>query len=85
VNREVRWTERALKDAEKLDPRMRERVLDALDRLAETGHGDVKKLVDRGEMLRLRVGDWRVIFLLSHAGAAIEVLRVLPRGQAYRG
>jgi len=33
---------------------------------------------------RLRVGDWRVRFRNDHPTRALEVLRILPRGQAYR-
>ena len=59
---------------------MRKAVL----RLAETGHGDVKQLTGKGEELRLRVGNWRVRFLLHYGTDTIVVLRVLPRGKAYR-
>jgi mRNA-degrading endonuclease RelE of RelBE toxin-antitoxin system len=34
--------------------------------------------------LRLRVGDWRVRFQVQHREQTIEVLRILPRGRAYR-
>jgi len=33
---------------------------------------------------RLRVGDWRVLFTLDDAARTMIVLRVLPRGGAYR-
>lgn len=38
----------------------------------------------RGEpgVLRLRVGDWRVLF--TEAGQVIAVIRIAPRGSAYR-
>jgi mRNA-degrading endonuclease RelE of RelBE toxin-antitoxin system len=56
----------ALKDAEKLDHKTRERVLAALQRLAETGHGDVTKLKDVSPPeYRLRVGDCRVRYGLD--------------------
>lgn len=32
-------------------------------------------------VLRLRVGDWRVLF--SEDGQVIEIIRVAPRGRAY--
>ncbi len=80
----VTWTERALKDAEKLDRQVRVRIVKALDRSAETGQGNVKRLTGGGGDLRLRVGDWRVRFSFYHASRTIMVLRVLPRGEAYR-
>jgi len=84
VSWRIDWTERALKDAERLDIKARERVILALDRLAETGVGNVKRLRGTDREWRLRVGQWRVRFTYRSAHSAIEVLRVLPRDQAYR-
>ncbi len=81
---EIQWTERALKDASRLDRQVKERILDTLDRLAEGSHVDVKKLTGEGEELRLRVGDWRVRFQFHHGSGVIEVLRVNHRREAYR-
>lgn len=81
----IEWRPRALKDAEKLDHKTRERVIAALERLAKTGHGDVTKLKDvNPPEYRLRVGDWRVRYGLDPAARVLTVLRVLPRGEAYR-
>jgi mRNA interferase RelE/StbE len=43
----------------------------------------VKKLVNRPEY-RLRVGSWRVLYLVDGGKLAIEVIRVAPRGGVYR-
>jgi len=45
----------------KLSPDVRSRIDKRLTEFAITGHGDVKRLKGR-EGMRLRVGDWRVIF-----------------------
>src|SRR5437016_2843163 len=45
----------------KLSPDIRRRLDKRLMEFAESGHGDVKRLKGRDGM-RLRVGDWRVIF-----------------------
>lgn len=76
---------RALRDLERVDQSLRRRVFAALDRLAATGQGDVKRLrgIDPPEW-RLRVGDWRVRFRYDHPRRTIEVLQVPPRGRAYR-
>ena len=42
---------------------------------------NVKALSGQPGFLRLRVGDWRVIF--REDGAVIAVVRVAPRGSAY--
>jgi mRNA-degrading endonuclease RelE of RelBE toxin-antitoxin system len=66
-----------------LDRAVSRRIKVAVERLAETGAGDVKKLqgVDPPEF-RLRSGDWRVRFDL--AGEALRILRVRNRKDAYR-
>jgi mRNA-degrading endonuclease RelE of RelBE toxin-antitoxin system len=55
-----------------------------LERFAESGHGDVRKLKGAEDRWRLRVGAWRVIFTVAREGHALLILRVLPRGKAYR-
>jgi mRNA interferase RelE/StbE len=45
----------------KLSPDVRRRIDGKLIEFATTGHGDVKRLKGQTGM-RLRVGDWRVIF-----------------------
>jgi mRNA-degrading endonuclease RelE of RelBE toxin-antitoxin system len=60
------------------------RVRAALERFADTGAGDVRRLVDPGKRLRLRVGDWRVILALDDDPPTVRVLRVLHRREAYR-
>ena len=67
-----------------LDHLVQRRVIQALDRL--TDHppaGDVVKLVSTDEW-RLRVGDWRVRFKRDAETGVVYVVRVLPRGRAYR-
>lgn len=60
---QVCWTDRALKDAARLDRRTRERIVAALERLAASRQGNIRRLQEtKSEILRLRVGDWRVLF-----------------------
>jgi mRNA interferase RelE/StbE len=68
----------------RLDRSVEARILDALARLADTGQGDVTRLQGVTDEWRLRVGDWRVRFRYDHSTQTLEVLRILPRGQAYR-
>lgn len=42
---------------------------------------NVTALKGEAGMLRLRVGDWRVLF--SEDGTVIAVIRIAPRGSAY--
>lgn len=77
------FTARARRDIGRLDRPVRERVIEALDRLVgDPPQGDVVKLTGVEDEWRLRVGDWRVRFTRDEAGI-VQVLRVLPRGRAY--
>lgn len=85
MTREVRWLPRARRDLKRLDPPVRRRVVDAVEHFARTGEGDVVRLVKiRPPEYRLRVGDWRVRFARDEESPLLHVLRVLPRGKAYR-
>jgi mRNA interferase RelE/StbE len=82
-----RWvfTRRAERDLLALPVRDREAVSRALDRaLADLGAGHLKKLGGRGNEWRLRVGRWRIRLDLDNANGVISVMRILPRGEAYR-
>jgi len=74
----------ARRDLRRLEPPVAARILDALDRLATTGQGDVQRLRGSIDEWRLRVGDWRVRFRYDLATQILEVLRIRPRGEAYR-
>ena len=80
---EIEWTEAALKDLAGLDKAVANRVKQSIERFAETGTGDVKRLqgIEPPEF-RLRVGDWRVRF--HSDGRTVRMLRVLNRRDAYR-
>ena len=82
----VEWSNRALDDADKLDSQTRHRIYNGIDRFADTGHGDAKKLAGSSGHLRLRVGQYRVRFIYdaSSGERILIVLRVLPRDRAYR-
>ena len=83
MNQRAEWTKRALKEAARLDATTRQRVLAAIKRLCEENQGDVRRLQGVGEVYRLRVGDWRVIFSYQD-DLTILVHRVRPRGDAYK-
>lgn len=78
------WSNRALRDADRLAPKPRERIVEALGRYAETRHGDVTKLAGViPPEYRLRVGPWRVRFAWDQAAGVVTVLHVFKRGQGY--
>ena len=84
MSRTVVLTASAQRDLRRFDRPVATRILDALARLADTGQGDVTRLQGTSDEWRLRVGDWRIRFRYDHPARTLEVLRILPRGQAYR-
>ncbi|MBI4312599.1 MAG: type II toxin-antitoxin system RelE/ParE family toxin [Chloroflexi bacterium] len=81
---QVILTPRAKKDLEGLDHKVASRIIQALERYAETGHGNLKRLHGAGRELRLRVGDWRVIAMMDFSTNILYVMRVRNRREAYR-
>jgi len=80
---EIEWAGTALEDMAALEKGIARRVMQSVERFAETGAGNVKKLqgIDPPEF-RLRVGDYRVRF--HNNGETVTVLRVRNRREAYR-
>lgn len=84
MNLSISWARSAVKDALRLDAATRTRVRAGLQRFAQTGHGDVKRLqATRIEEYRLRVADWRVRFTVDWESRVLTVLRVVHRSDAY--
>lgn len=78
------FSARAGRDFKRLDPPVQRRIVGALDRLTgDPPAGDVVKLANTDEW-RLRVGDWRIRFERDAETGVVHVIRVLPRGRAYR-
>lgn len=81
----VRLSPPARRDLKRLDAPVRRRVVEALEQYGEKGQGDVKRLQNVSPPeYRLRVGGWRVRFLVDDAAEELYVLRVLSRDKAYR-
>jgi mRNA-degrading endonuclease RelE of RelBE toxin-antitoxin system len=79
----ILWSPEARADLRGIDRETALRVLRAVDSYLSTGSGDVKKLKPPRHEFRLRVGDYRILFLPKEE-LSIEVLRVLHRKDAYR-
>jgi mRNA interferase RelE/StbE len=81
----VTWRSPSRRELRRLDPPERRRVIAAVERFAETGEGDIRRLTDVSPpQNRLRVGPWRVRFTVDRQAGVLHVLHVLPRGKAYR-
>jgi mRNA interferase RelE/StbE len=81
--KDIEWTDASLGDMAALDKGIARRVKQAVERFAESGAGNVKKLQGiNPPQYRIRVGDYRVRFELD--GETLRVLRVRNRREAYR-
>lgn len=80
--REIEWTDASLNDLAALDRGMARGVKESVERFAETGAGNLKKLqgINPPEY-RLRVSDFHVRFNLE--GQIIRVLYVRNQRESY--
>ena len=76
------YSDQALKQLEKLDTSMEERVLKTLERSRIRPTSYAKKLVS-SPYFRLRVGDYRVIVDIQHKEIIILVIEVGYRKNVY--
>jgi mRNA-degrading endonuclease RelE of RelBE toxin-antitoxin system len=84
LSRAVLLAARAQKTYDALPLEARRRVRDALLDFAGSGRGDLKRLRGtrgRIDLLRLRVGDYRVVFAMTEA--EIRVTRIIHRSEGY--
>lgn len=59
----------------------RRRIADAIERLPDSG--DIKRLQGYGDLFRLRVGPYRVIYTVDGGEFVIYVIDAGSRGQIY--
>jgi mRNA interferase RelE/StbE len=81
IMKTIIWTHEARRQLRKLPPSVRSDIEAKIGRFAQSGAGDVKRLTGRTGA-RLRIGDWRVIFV--ETTDTIEVRAVGHRRDIYR-
>jgi mRNA interferase RelE/StbE len=84
VTYSVEFTAAAARQVKKLPRPARDRVLDAIDGLADSPrpHG-AKKLVGEQTAWRIRIGDYRVIYDVFDAELMVSVVRAAHRREVY--
>ena len=81
----IRIKESAAKELRRVSKPHRIRIVDAIDRLAETPHlGSALKGDLRG-LRRLRVGHYRILYEVQDDTLVVLIIRVAHRRDAYRG
>ncbi len=78
-------TRRAEKELGRLPPTLRERVAKALDGLLESPRPPRSKKLRGLEAYSLRVGEYRIVYLVDDAQRLVTVVRVKHRRDVYRG
>lgn len=71
----------AKKFIDRLPLNERRRVIAAIEQLPNGE--DIKKLKGHSDLLRLRVGDYRIIYTVDHGELIVMVIDIGNRGQIY--
>ena len=82
----IEWSVRSIKDMRRLSPRNRELVIDKIEQYAENPESLANQVISlvNSDYLRLRVGNYRVIFSVENGAVAILLVqRVRHRREAY--
>ena len=80
----IRIKESAAKELQRVARPDRDRIVAAIDRLAETPHLGAALKGDLRGLRRLRVGDYRVVYEIRDEELVVLVVRVAHRRDAYR-
>lgn len=78
---DISYEKEALKELERLEPTVFRRIVDKIDKMSENPAScDIKKLKG-SDYFRLRVGDYRVIFIFDEG--FIKIFKIGHRQQVY--
>jgi mRNA interferase RelE/StbE len=84
ATRAVRYSREAIRTLKRVDRRTARRIRDKIALLAVDPvalANNVSALKGEPGVMRLRIGDWRVIF--AEGQGLLRVLKIAPRGSAY--
>lgn len=81
----VEWKPTAERAFRKLPRETQERIRPAVDALAETPRPQgAKKLAGADDVWRIRVGEYRVVYVVRDVVVTVTVVRVAHRREVYR-
>jgi mRNA interferase RelE/StbE len=85
VRYQVRLSDRAAKDLDKLNRDTQQRILRRLDQLAENPLDPrLSGALTNTDLRKGRVGGWRIIFSVDEENTTINVVTIERRGQVYQ-
>jgi mRNA interferase RelE/StbE len=81
----VEITPGALRQLRRLDTAIRRRVVAAIDRLASVPRPPgVRALTGHADLLRIRIGDYRVVYTVRDGQLLVLVVAIAHRREVYR-
>jgi mRNA interferase RelE/StbE len=85
VRYEVRLSDRAAKDLDRLNRETGQRMIKRLEQIGEAPQDPrfSSILTNQGGLRRSRVGGWRIIFAVDEEGKTVTVVTIERRGQVY--
>ncbi len=82
---EIRLTKRVERQLSKLAPEVQVRLQIAIDALDENPRPNgVKKLKGEDNQYRIRVGDYRIIYIIEDQKLLIVIVQLGPRSNVYK-
>jgi mRNA interferase RelE/StbE len=84
---EIAYRKTAMKRLLRMQPKRANLIRKALEAVAAEpsgSHSNLKPLTGVPGGFRIRIGDWRISFLLDFDAERIDVFEIEPRGGAYR-
>ncbi len=83
---EVRLSDRAAKDLDRLNRKTQQRLLSRLEQIAEAPRDPrfSSTLSHKGGLRKSRVGGWRIILSLDDENRIVYVVTIERRGQVYQ-
>ena len=85
MRHEVRLSDRAAKDLDRLNRETQQRMVKRLEQIGEAPQDPrfSSLLTNQGGLRRSRVGGWRIIFTVDQEGRTVNVVTIDRRGQVY--
>lgn len=81
----IHFTPAAARQLGRLDPPLQRRIAGAVDALSEDPRpSGVKKLAGAGDLWRIRVGDYRVVYQIHDRRLIVLIVTIGHRGDVYR-
>ena len=80
----IEFTNDAKRALKRLDKPVRLRVIEAIQALADTPRPPGVKALTNSSFLRIRVGDWRIVYEVHDGRLVILVITIGHRGSVYR-